>query len=135
MAPDAAARLTVAEGRRFGLTVGAAFLLLGGLAWWRGAGLVAVGLGVVGGALGVAGTLVPGRLSAVHRAWMGLARMLSRVTSPIVLGAIYFGVITPIGLVRRGLGRNPLVHRATDASYFVARGEGAARRSDLDRQF
>lgn len=135
MAPPAATRLSAAQGRRFALTVGAAFLALGGLAWWRDAEMVAVGIVTVGGGLGLAGVLVPGRLTTVHRAWMGLAGLLSRLTTPLVLGVIYFGVITPIGLLRRFLGRNPLVHREHQGSYFIARAEGAARRSDLDRQF
>lgn len=135
MAPPAATRLTAAQGRRFALTVGTAFLALAALAWWRGAAMVALGLAMLGGGLGLAGVLVPGHLTTVHRAWMGLASLLSRITTPLVLGVIYFGVITPIGLLRRMLGRNPLVHRASEGSYFVARAEGAARRSDLDRQF
>ncbi len=34
------ARLSATEGRRFGLTVGIAFAVLGGVAWWRGRVLV-----------------------------------------------------------------------------------------------
>ena len=36
MAERVPARLTAAQGRRFGLTVGLAFLVLAGIAWWRG---------------------------------------------------------------------------------------------------
>src|SRR5438093_4840490 len=89
------ARLTVAEGRRFGLTVGAAFLALAGLAWWRGRVLtfdVAVGVGL---ALVIAALVVPARLGLFYRLWMGLAAVMSKVTTPIFMGIVYFVVVTP----------------------------------------
>ena len=127
-------RLSRFEGRRFAWTVGSTFAALGALLWWRGSGTVAAAFLGLGGALGMAGLLVPGTLGPVHRAWMGGARLLSRVTTPVFLGVMYFAVITPVGFLRRTFGGNPLVHRLRDGSYFIARPPGK-RRSDLDRQF
>src|SRR5438093_8943046 len=64
------ARLTVAEGRRFGLTVGAAFLALAGLAWWRGRAHAGITFAVIGGLLILGGLLLPAHLGPVFRAWM-----------------------------------------------------------------
>lgn len=127
-------RLTPAEGRRFGLTVGVAFLVLAGLLhFWRHketAAVVAGGLGVL---LVAAGLVIPGRLGPLHRAWMGLARLISRVTTPVFMGVVFFLVITPIGMLARLVGRRALVHHERDGGYWVAPASGG--RSDLERQF
>jgi hypothetical protein len=133
LALGAPASLSVREGRKFGFTVGFAFLGLGGLAWWRGRGPVAEVFWVAAGLLLLAALLVPARLRPVERAWMGWARLISRVTTPILLGLMYFVVITPTAIVLRALGRNPLASRRERDSLWVAR--DAARRSDLRRQF
>ena len=72
MATAISAGLSAKEGRKFGLTVGAAFLVLGALLWWRGRAL-APWLGSLGAVLALAGLVVPARLGPVQRAWMGLA--------------------------------------------------------------
>lgn len=135
MERDVRARLTPAEGRGFALPVGGAFLALAGLAWWRGQGTVAVVLAAVAGLLLLAGLLVPGRLGPVHRAWMGFALLLSKVTTPIFLGIVFFFVITPLGLAMRIFGRNPVVRKESDGSFWVTRPGGPDRHSDFRRQF
>jgi hypothetical protein len=131
------ARLTAAEGRRFGLTVGAAFLALGAVAAWRGRPHTALAFGGVGTVLVLAGVVIPGRLGPVFRGWMGLAHLLSKVTTPIFLGVVYFGVFTPVGLVMRLCGRRPLDSKvpAGAASRWIARAADARQRSDMQRQF
>ena len=128
------ARLTPKEGRSFGLTVGIAFLVIAGVLAWRDFETGASVTGTLGAVLVLAGHVIPGRLGPVYRAWMGLAIAISRVTTPIVMGIIYFGLFTPVGLVRRALGRNALVRRPAETGYWIARDEGA-RRSDLTHQF
>lgn len=126
-------RLTAREGRRFAFTVGAAFVVLGALSAWRGHQWPPRVLWVGGGTLLLAGVVVPGRLSGVHRAWMGLAHAISKVTAPIVVGAMYFLIITPVGALLRLMGRNPLRHRERDGGFWItAPSDG---RSDLDNLF
>ncbi len=132
MANPSPARLSPAEGRRFALTLTGAFGVLAGVAWWRGSPRASLVLAAVAGALLFGGLLVPGRLGAVHRAWMGLAHAISKVTTPIFMGIVYFLVISPIAFVRRALGGNPLeAHRG--ASGWVDRQQ--TPRGDLTRQF
>lgn len=134
MAARVPARLSVAEGRRFGLTVGTAFALLGAVAWWRGHGLaagIAVGVGV---ALMIAALVLPTRLGPIYRFWMGLAAAMSKVTTPIVMGIVYFVVVTPIGLLRRLAGKNS-VRRQPATTFWVSRSADAERRVGMDRQF
>jgi hypothetical protein len=127
-------RLTSREGRRFGVVVGAAFGALAALAAWRGADLVPWVLGGIGATLVAAGLLVPTRLGPVQSGWMSLAAAISKVTTPIVMGVIYFVVITPVGLLRRAFGGNP--PKAGDGSTFwVSRPSGPENRGDMTRQF
>jgi|SRR5687768_7211754 len=127
------ARLSRAELRRFGLVVGGAFLVLAAVLRWRGQGLAATVAATLGTALVAGGLLVPGRLGPVYRGWMGLAVLLSTVTTPVFLGVVYFGVITPMGLARRWVGRNPLVHASNGGGFWKSRPSG--ERSSLEHQF
>jgi hypothetical protein len=133
MAEGIPARLTPAQGRKFAFTVGLAFLALAGVSRWRGHHWPPIVLVTLGAVLLIAGTLVPSRLGPVQRSWMGLAHAMSKVTGPIFLGVVYFGVLTPIGLLMRLFGRNPMKHSARDGSYwFPVPSEG---RSNLENQF
>src|SRR5438093_7493684 len=129
------ARLSRAEGRRFGLTLGAAFVVLGVVLAWRGRAGAALGTAALGAALLLAGLVLPTRLGPVQRAWMGLAAALSRVTTPVFLGVVYFGAILPMGLLLRALGRNPLAHPGPQASRWIARPVAASSRRDMERHF
>jgi len=128
------AGLRAPEGRRFGLTVGGAFLVLAALASWRGR---PIGLGIfatLGALLVLGGLALPTRLGPVYRAWMGLAHQLSQLTTPIFLGVIFFVVVAPIGLVMRLCGRRALARPAVGSSFWVSR-PANTRRSDMEHQF
>jgi hypothetical protein len=129
------ARLTAAQGRRFGLTVGTAFLVLAGILWWRDRQTASTILGAIGLTLSLAGLLVPTHLGPVERAWMQLAHAISRVTTPIFMGVIYFVVMTPIGIIRRTVGSDPLVHHKHDDSFWHNRPAQARRSASMERQF
>jgi hypothetical protein len=45
---------------------------------------------------------------ALYRAWMRLGLLLSHVTSPVLLLIIYLLIITPVALLSRRFGRDPL---------------------------
>ncbi len=129
------ARLTAADGRRFGLVVGAAFLALAALLWWRGRAHGATLAAGVGAVLLIAGLLVPGRLGPLQRAWLRVAAIMARVTTPVFLAVVYFLVLTPTGLILRLVGYRPLTRARTRSTVWVPREPGARRRSDLRRQF
>ena len=88
MAGGIPARLTAASGPAVWLTVGGAFLV------FAVAGVVARGIRAASTVLGVLGGgpghcpawLIPTHLGPVERAWMELAHLISKVTTPIVMG-------------------------------------------------
>jgi hypothetical protein len=96
--------LTKSQGRKFGLTVGIAFLALTALLLWRQRETIAYVTGTLGGLLVLGGLVIPTKLGPVERAWMAMAHKISKVTTPIVMGIVYFIVIAPIGLGREFLG-------------------------------
>jgi hypothetical protein len=56
--------------------------------------------------------------------WFGLSHLLGTVVSKIVLSILFFGLVLPIGLIRRGLGADPLQlkrWKANDGSVFKIR--------------
>jgi hypothetical protein len=134
MARSISARLTTAEGRKFGLVVGGAFLLLGALLWWRAHTEAALIAAVLGAALVLGGLALPAHLGPIYRAWMGLALALSKVTTPLFMGFIYFLVLTPSGLIARFLGHRPLVRSRHTGSYWLSR-PAETRRGEMDHQF
>lgn len=128
-------RLTKAEGRKFAIPVGLAFLALTGLMIWRGHEAVASILGGIGILLILAGLSIPTRLGPIYRAWMGLALAISKVTTPIFMGIVYYLVLTPTGVVMRLLGRHPLRHEPNEDTYWIPRSGEHPRMSDMNRQF
>lgn len=135
MATDAPARLTRREGRRFGFTVGGALFVLTVLAWWRERDFVASVLGGLSGSLVLAALLVPTHLGPIERAWMTCAHAMSLVTTPVVMAVMYFALLTPVGLMRRWFGHNPIEHRPSAGSYWKTRPAGKRQSSSMEQQF
>lgn len=98
--------------REFGLLVGGILAVLGGVSLWRRGPLLRNEiLLAVGGLLVVLGAVAPRLLVVPNRLWMKLAELLGRVVSPVVLAIVYFLVVTPVGLLRRLTGADPLLRR------------------------
>jgi hypothetical protein len=99
--------------REFGLIVGGIFVLLA--CWWlyRGkfidAAHVTLPLGAI---LILLGLLLPRALVFPNKAWMLLAEGLSFITTRIVLGIVFFVIMTPIGVIKRLSGWDPLSRRS-----------------------
>jgi hypothetical protein len=122
------------QGRKFGLTLGAAFAAFTMLGWWRHRPVTAEVTATLSALLIVAAIVLPARLVAVERAWMRLAELMSAVTTPVFLGIVYYAVFTPIGLVMRLAGRQPMRHADVNGSLWITRDPQAAP-SDLRRMF
>jgi hypothetical protein len=58
--------------------------------------------------LGGLALLAPLALKPVYRLWMRFGLLASRVTTPLILGVVFFLVISPVGFVRRRQGRDAL---------------------------
>lgn len=129
--------MTRSEGRRFALTLAAAFAVIALLANWRDRENVVRGAWILGSLLLIAGIAIPTRLGPIERAWMKFGLFLSKITSPLFLGVVYFVVFTPVGWIRRMFGRNSVAHTAVQGGYWKAKKEVDAetRRAGMERQF
>ena len=129
-------RASTAELRRFGLTVGAAFLILASISWWRGHVIPPRILGALGIFLLVPGLLAPSVLGPVQRGWMRGAAVLGEVNGRIILTVLFFVVIWPIGRILRFV-RDPLDRSLSDGktSNWVKREKTAVDRERYERQF
>jgi hypothetical protein len=134
MAGRLPARLTKSEGRKFGLTVGLAFILVAAVMWWRQSATGTPVALVLGVALLAYGIVVPQYLGPVRRLWMRLGHLLSKVMNPLVMGVFYLLLFTPIGVVMRLFGRRPLVHVTSNNSYLQPR-QPARGKAGLERQY
>jgi hypothetical protein len=134
LARDHSARLSAAEGRKFGLTVGAAFLVLAAISFWRGHRIPVIVLGAIGTLLVLSALVIPRQLGPVERGWMRLAEAISKVTTPIFMGVVYFLVLTPVAAGLRLVGHRALQHQPVDGSYWRHRPAGQ-RTGDITRQF
>lgn len=131
---DPQRRATRRELKSFALLVGGAFLAISAITYWRGGSAAAVvAVAVLGGGLVASGLVIPGALGPVHAAWMRFAVMLSRITTPVFMGVIYFLVLTPTGLIMRAVGRNPLATKSLGTAWVTR--PGGSRASALERQF
>lgn len=108
--------------RKFGLTVGGAFLLLGAVSWRRGHVLPPRIFWSLGTPLVVLGAVAPGLLAPVERWWMRMAETLGRINARVILTTLFYLLVTPIGWLRRRSG-DPLDRRMRDgrASTWVRR--------------
>ncbi|WP_412069375.1 SxtJ family membrane protein [Rubrivirga sp. IMCC43871] len=124
--------------RRFGWTVGGVFVAIAGVVWWRSdLGPWVSGLGGLGGALVILGTVAPGALRGVRRVWMALAFALGFVMTRVLLTVVFVAIVVPTGLTLRAFGRDPLTRRpdASAATYWVDRADGRPDRESLERFF
>ena len=100
--------------REFGLVVGGIFVLLGG--WWLYRGKFITTTAVIlplGTLLIFLGLLWPRVLVLPNKAWGLLAEGLSFVSTRLILGLVFFLIVTPIGVVKRWMGWDPLSRRGT----------------------
>jgi Saxitoxin biosynthesis operon protein SxtJ len=78
----------------------------------------------LGLALFVAGVtmIAPKRLTPFNQWWFNLGMLMGKVVSPIVLGLIFFLLITPVSLITRLFGRDVLrLKRRNAQSYWIER--------------
>ena len=80
---------------------------------------------------------LPSVLTQLNRLWLRFGLLLHRVVSPLVLGIMFFLVVTPTGIVMRLLGKDPLRLRyeETASTYWIDRTPPGPAPESLDRQF
>lgn len=122
--------------RAFGIVFAAVFAVVG---LWPLAG----GGAVRAWALAVAGALVavalarPRWLAGPNRLWARLGHLLHKVVTPVVMGLVFFATVTPVALIMRALGKDPLALRFDRGaqSYWIERRPPGPAPATMRNQF
>lgn len=122
--------------RSLGLVFAAVFLIVALLPLLHGRPLRLWSLAVAA-AFAIVALVLPRALTPLNRAWTRLSLILHRIVSPIVLGILFFVVITPLGLLMRLLGKDPLRLRRDPSAptYWIERTPPGPKPETLSDQF
>ena len=122
--------------RSFGIVFAVFFTIIGlfpllgdgGPRWWA----IGVGAAFLGLAL-----LFPSILAPLNRLWTKFVLLLHRIVNPLVMGLLFFLVVTPIALIMRVLGKRPLdLELDPDAaSYWIQRDPPGPAPETMKQQF
>ncbi len=97
---------------------------------------VVIGLFVASLVVAVVAIVIPAALAPFNKAWFQLGLLMGKVVSPIVLGLIFFGMLTPVGIIGRLLGRDELrLKKAPVTSYWIDRDPPGPAPDSFKNQF
>jgi len=78
-------------------------------------GLTSILIGVIGGGIALTGTRIA---LPLYYLWMGIAFVIGNIMSRVIIVVIYYGVVTPLGLVGRLIGRDRLQLKKPDTDSY-----------------
>lgn len=79
----------------------------------------------------------PGLLAPLNRLWFRFGLLLHRIVNPLIMGLLFYLVVTPTGLVMRLLGKD-ILHLKADpraTSYWTRREPPGPARDSFKNQF
>ncbi|MEM9533508.1 MAG: SxtJ family membrane protein [Pseudomonadota bacterium] len=124
--------------RGFAWLLAFVFAVVGGWLLFKARGEGLTGWSLLGLALFVlaADVWLPVLLKPLNWLWHRLGLLLGHIVTPLVLGLIFFSVVTPIGLLRRLLGRRSLTRvDSAAATYWKRREPPGPEPEQLKQQF
>jgi len=85
----------------------------------------------------LAAFIAPGLLTPLKMAWMRLGLLLHKIVTPIIMGLIFYGAVTPTGLIMRAMGKDPLRLKRdpSAASYWIVRDPPGPPPGSIRNQF
>jgi hypothetical protein len=131
------AKVKTPKERSFGLVMAAFFCLIALVPLLhRPAGSPRLWALAIAAAFAVLAVVYPASLKQLNRLWMQFGLLLHKITSPIILGVMFYGVIVPVGVTMRLVGKDPLrLKREPESqSYWIVRAPGPAPQS-MKQQF
>jgi hypothetical protein len=97
--------------RSFGISVGSVLLLVAAYMLWRQRLTAAAVAGGIGALLLILGLTAPTLLKWPSAVWWKLAMVLGYVNARVILTIAFLLVLTPIGVLWRVIGRDPMRRR------------------------
>ena len=122
--------------RQFGFTTGVIVAVLFGLFFpWLLDRAIPLWPWILCGILSVWALLAPSTLRPVYRVWMRFGLLMSRITTPLILGIVFFIVITPIAIIRGLLGKDSMARDFDETSPSYRVESRKASRTNLEKPF
>ena len=85
--------------------------------------------------LGLWALLGPSTLGGVYLGWMRFGLLLSKVTTPIIMGTVFFLVISPIALILKLIKWDAMMRRLDDDAETYRLESPQSENHNLDRPF
>jgi Saxitoxin biosynthesis operon protein SxtJ len=111
MADPVGTQSSAVELRNFGLVLGALLVVFVGLLPLLHDHRLRLWPVILSAGLWAAALVAPRMLAWPHRLWSLLGEGLGWVNTRVILGAFYFLMVTPFGLLMRLVGRDPLTRK------------------------
>ena len=126
--------------RTFGFVFAIVFVVVALLPVLAGSGqhnTVRVWALVVSAVFAITALARPQMLTPLNKIWIRFGLLLHKIVNPLIMGLIFFLVITPIGLVMRSLGKKPLKtgFDKSVGSYWIDRVPPGPAPDSMKRQF
>jgi hypothetical protein len=117
------------------MTVGGIFALIGLWPFVFASGEVRWWAVTTAVCLMVPGAIFPRSLFWIYKGWTAVGHILGQINTTIILSLVFYAVVTPIGIIRRLMGKDPMGRRlrADLDSYRISKRPRLA--SDLTRQY
>ena len=77
----------------------------------------------------------PLSLRPVYRVWMRFGLMIGAIVSRIILGLVFFLVVTPLGIMMRASGKDPMRRSFDDSIPSYRESVDSDKMQDFDRPF
>jgi hypothetical protein len=125
------------ELRKFGITMGIVLALLAGFSWWRGKDFY-IYIFILSAAFIFSGLTIPSLLKPINKIWMSLAILMSWFMTRVILGALFYLGITPLGFMARLFGKDFLgikFDKNAANSYWIPKERRKLEKIDFEKQF
>ena len=112
------------------------FFIGSGYSAWKGAIPWSIGLAIVAALFAVCAMAAPAVLAPLNRLWFRFGMLLGKIVSPVVLGVIFFLILTPVSIATRLFGRDALLMKKRDVeSYWIDRTPAGPAPESFKNQF
>jgi hypothetical protein len=129
-------KVELGSNRNFGLVFAGLFAFLAvwplirhgeAIRWWA----LALSVGFLGVAL-----LADHLLAPLNKLWFKFGLLLHSVVSPLVMGGLFYGAVTPVAFVLKLTGKDLLrLRRNDEASYWIERDPPGPAKNSMGQQF
>ena len=122
--------------RGFGIVFAVVFAIIGLWPLMDGEGVRVWALAAAAAFL-VLALMRPSLLAPLNRLWLGLGAILHRIVNPLVMGLMFFAVITPTALILKLIGKDLLCRRFSPGtqSYWIPRQPPGPEPQSMRNQF